>query len=335
MIGNQIVLFVGDIDDSLSTIAKNYDPSAYLIDQFNYKEFLTKEITVDTTVYTSLGDLPKDPEIFYRIGLTATEIVYAPPEKWSDGLTVKAFDPTSSIKGSTELLLLQLANIRPVKNIELCYFTPRVNPVIDQRKTDNPQLWVAGCSITSGLGVADKERYGQLIADKLGVACSFLAEPASSISWAADQILRADIQPGDTVIWGITCTTRVSFIKHKKLKHVTSNTYEDFPELDKELPLSTLFNEDTFYSHLYSIEQVINYCRRQNIKLVLLGLLTSPNILRYLKTKDNYLDFPHKLKFSNNSTSINYIDLGTDQKHPGPQQHQLYADYCQSALSNN
>lgn len=324
---NQIIVFVGDIDEGLATVARQFDPTAYLIDSSNYKNFLLDCPGTQATVYTSLGDLPKDLEVFYQIAVTATQIVYAPPATWSDSLDVDPTSAVSSLKGLTEHMLLLISNYRPVKNLELCYFEPTANPVMDTRKSASPQIWFAGCSVTAGEGVELNQRYGQLVADSLGLPGGFLALNGSSIAWAADQILRADVNPRDIVVWGITTTERINYIKDNCVVNIGSLETTDRKSAEQQL-----FSETTFYSHLYAIKQVINYCNKHQVKLLLLGLLTSSNILRFLKSQNNYFHFPHKLKFINGLDYIDYVDVGTDNQHPGPNQHNLYKDFVLTSL---
>lgn len=324
---NQITLFVGDIDESLAIKAKQYDAGAFLIDRDNYKQFLADTPHDNVTVYTSLGDLPSDAEIFLHIAMMATRIVYEPPHHWSDQRVLDPVDPTVCMQGLTENLLLFVSNFRPVENLQHCYFEPWVNPLVDSRKSSTTQFWFAGCSVTHGVGVDNHERYGQLVADKLDMPCSFLTKAGSSIAWAADQILRADLEAGDTVIWGITDTHRLMMVDQQKLHTITLGTMLSENFTGKKIPIDILLNENTFYSHLYSVEQVINHCDKCRVKLWIFGLLTSPNMLRYLATKSNYVHFPHKQKFSDNTLQNQFVDLGTDKLHPGIVQHRHYADF--------
>jgi hypothetical protein len=323
----QITLFVGDTDSSLSVAAKKHDPTAFLIDHSNYKEFLISKTTQDVTVYTSLGDLPKNLEIFWNLAMSACNIVYVPPEKWSDGMEIDILDPTLSLQGMTENFLLFLSSFRPVKNLELCRFTAKVNPLVDERKSNEAQLWVAGCSVSHGVGIETNQRYGQLVANALDISCSFLTKGGSSILWAADQILRSDIRQDDIVVWGITTTARNTFVHQDRLLTININTYKIDPTIEEIIPLHLLLGHNTFYSHLYAIEQVINFCKKCQAKLLLVGLLPSNNMLRYLKNKLNYFHFMHNLDFSDNRVSDKYIDLGSDQQHPGIKQHKQYADF--------
>jgi len=321
---NQVTLFVGDTDDSLGVATTSHSRDAYLITQDNYKDFLI----APTTAYTSLGDLPKDLEIVYNVLMSADTIVYVPPQSWSDNATVDPVSSVSSIQGLTEAVLLQVSSFRPVENLNLCYFEPTANPVVDSRKTQDQQLWFAGCSVTDGTGVDSQQRYGQLVADSLGIPCSFLTLEGSSIAWAADQILRADINENDTVVWGITSTERINFVHNGRVVNIGG-----LDSQRRKAALDLLFDENTFYTHVYAIEQVINYCKKHKVKLLLLGLLTGNSILRYLKSKSNYFHFPHKLKFSKGLDYIEYVDLGSDNQHPGIEQHKQYKDFVLTSLS--
>lgn len=321
-----ITLFVGDVDDSVALAAQQHDSRACLIDRDNYKEFLTDSEKYPNTVFTSLGDLSKNLDDVWNVFMSVSNLVYCPPVAWSDGKTLLANDPTSCIQGLTENLLLKVSQHRPVKNLEHCLFYPTAVPLADTRKTSQAQLWIAGCSITYGSGVNAEQRYGQLVANELDLSCSFLTRPGSSIGWAADQILRSDIRKEDIVIWGITATERLSFFINNQLLPVHAGYYSEFPEFDNTFSLENLYSETTFYNNLYAIEQVINYCQKNSALLMLVGLITSPNMFRYLQTKNIFFPFPYKKDF-------HYVDFGTDNQHPGPNQHQLYSNFILTSLS--
>jgi hypothetical protein len=328
-----IRIYVGDTNKELAMLASSYSPTAFLIDFSNYKEFLTIDYTVDVVAFTALGYLPKDLEIFYNILLKADKIIYAPPpNQWSDDQVLNNADPTTCIQGLTENMLLLISDQRPIKNIELCYLKNNLATLVDSRKTDNPQIWFAGCSITHGLGVDLNQRYGQLIADQLGVECSFLTRPGSSIQWAADQIVRSDIRANDIVIWGLTDSCRLPYIHNNEyLPGVTCWTYTTYPEVEKILPFNELFSENTLYNNICAVDRAINFCKKIQVNLGIIGVMPSiPNFLRYIKSKSEYVDFPYKIKFVNGTVvppQKRYKDLGTDNKHPGPVQHQHYKTF--------
>jgi hypothetical protein len=191
---------------------------------------------------------------------------------------------------------------------------------------------VAGCSISHGTGVDKETRYGQLISNQLNIDCSFLTRPGSAIDWASDQIVRSDIRKGDIVIWGLTQACRTTFVHDNQLlPGVTVQSYQIYPNLDKILPLSTLLSQNTLYHHYMSIERAINFCKKCQAKLLMIGLShQNSGIVSFLKTKKNYFLYPYRPGFDD--VVHTYIDFGTDNCHPGPMQHQEYADFCQSTL---
>lgn len=328
-----IKIYVGDIYQELAVAAQACSPTAFLIDYTNCQEFLTTEFDCNIVAYTCVGDLP-NLEMFYSVLFRADQIVYFPPAVWSDQTELDSLDPTQCIQGLTENALLVISDRVPVENIELCL--SKKDPVLlaDSRRSDRVQLWSAGCSITDGVGVDIQQRYGHLLANKLDLPCSFLTKPGSSLAWAADQILRSDIRAGDIIVWGLTEPFRTQLIQDNNVTVINSGSYNK--ELSKIIPVDLFYSWHTLYTGLYAIEQVCNFCQKVQANLLLFGVLISPNFLRYVKSKNNFFNFPYKLNFTGTSASQSishvYTDLGTDGAHPGPKHHQLYANFCQSAL---
>jgi hypothetical protein len=330
----RLTVFLGDVFEYTSKQALQYDNTAFLLDFNNCEEFFNNSLTNDTTVYTSLGDLSKNLSQIWNILISSDEIVYCPPAKWSDNKTLNVTNPTDSIHGLTEHLLLTLPAHVKVTNFNRAGLVPDPVPLVDSRRGNSVQLWIAGCSFSHGLGVESQQRYGQLVANQLDLPVSFLTRDGSSISWAADQILRSDIKAGDIVIWGLTAIERLTYVQDNKLSvGVTVNTYKVNPKLEKTLPAETLTSQNTFYSHIYSIEQVVNFCKATKAKLLIIGLLTSDSCLRYLADKSFFHRYPYSRTFNNNSISeFNFVDTGTDNLHPGPEQHLLYKNFIISII---
>lgn len=327
----KLTLFVGDTSESVSIAALNKNSAAFLIDQSNIAAFKAATLQQDTTVYTSLGDLPKDLNEFVNLCLMSDEIVYCPQDQWSDCKTLNEFDPTACIQGLTESLLIEVSIFVPVIGLNI---KPTVIPVplVDSRKTAHPQLWIAGCSVSHGVGVTRQQRYGHILSNKLQMECSFLTRPGSAIDWASDQIIRSDIKSKDLVIFGVTNAQRLTYVHEQKLvRGITSTTYKDLPDLNKILPEFHLVTENTFYQHVMAIERVINFCNKVGANLVLVGLLThgSPNMLRFLTTKPNFVQYPYKITPGDR---LEFVDLGNDNNHPGPMQHLRYADFILQQL---
>lgn len=330
---NKLTIFVGDIDYNLSIVAKNHDASAWLLDRTNHKTIAESKLRNSTTVYTSLGDLPSDLKIVYDILSSADVIFYCPPTQWSDQKSVDIVDPGSSIQGLTEILLALLPSSVQINNFVATYKDPA--PIVDTRKTQSKQIWVAGCSISHGVGVEADEKYGSLISKQLNLPCSFLTRIGSSIEWAADQILRSDIKKNDLVIWGVTSPERLTYIHNNQLlEGLTIKSYDTRPEYKKIVPPENLYSHQTIYKHLYALHQVINFCRKARAKLFLVGILSGSNsFLPFLKSQKNYIHIPYKYTFDKSSMLISFIDTGTDNDHPGPRQHSQYKDIILQHIS--
>lgn len=330
---HKLTIYFGDVQNYLSEMAKAQDVSARLMDSSNYQNILDDLSVRDCVVYSSLGDLPKDLQTVQDILTQADVIHYCPPPsgQWSDGKNYDPTDPGSSLQGLTETLLLLLPS-----SVEIVDFSPTTlasfdpNPLVDHRKTDDRQLWIVGDSITNGCGLTDRnQRYGQLLADELQLPCTFLAMGGSSIDWAADQILRSDIRANDIVVWGITSPERLTVIHDNQLFVVNSALFQQDPKFKKLIRPSDFTSQQTIYRHFYSIQQVINFCRKIKAKLFLFNVLHGAfSMLGFLRQQKNYITMPNK--FDLDHTGIHFSvesffeDIGTDGLHPGPQQHQTY-----------
>lgn len=324
-----LTVFVGDVDESLAQSAKMHHEDAFLIDYNNINDFIESTLCKDTTVYTALGDLPKDCRFFVDLCMSADQIFYSPPDYWSDGTTLSEFDPTRSVQGHTEHLLLLFSLHVPVYGLSIP-LTHQPIELVDKRKTTQPQVWVAGCSISHGVGVNDNQRYGSILSDQMNVECSFLTRPGAAIDWASDQILRSDITSGDTVIFGITSCERLTYVHGGKLlKGITAITYDIHPSIGKIIPQHNLLTENTFFQHTAAIDRVINFCSKSNVTLILFGVLshTSPNLFRFLNNKHNFFQFPYKFGAD---SDLCFEDLGSDALHPGPKQHESYAKFIKN-----
>lgn len=310
-----ITVFVGDCDQSLSVTAKKYDSRAYLLSSDNYQDFLesTKQ---SITVYTSLADLPtagNNKSVLELILERATQIYYCPPGKWSDAS--KEFSWASQ-RISTEFFLY-LAKLQGKHVIGLdihnnnCYLD-----LIEQRASTSPCLWVAGGSDSMGMGVDNNQRFGYLLGQKLNLPVTHLTKPSASIEYIADQILRSDIQSGDTIVWGLTPECRAPKAKNGKVVgYEQSGKFEVY----------TLTDETRLYKAVTSVYQVVNFCKKLKCNLLILPFYASELLQTQL--------LPLK-EFYPMSVPVCYVDFGTDGIHPGPKQHQLYADLCYQQLTN-
>jgi len=332
-----IKIYVGDIYEDLAVYACSQHSDAKLLSTNNLKEFYSSSSGV---YYTALGDLPKDELTIYNILNKADQIEYFTPQTWCDGKSVET-DFLESVQGATELILSYFAkekqNVIGLNYLNQHYVdVPEIKSDehdLEKRKTDASQLWVAGCSITFGKGVDKNQRYGNLVAQHLDKPVSHLTCVGSSIPWQADQILRSDLRKNDILIWGLTSENRFDYWSEvDTVRHVNPNfrksSYNSTDPLwmnDKTVE-RMLLHENTKYQALKNILQVINYCKKTNTKLLLLGLLNSKTLSMLLN------QFPFYFYYLDLNNYQHYKDLGTDNEHPGPQQHRLYADYVLKKL---
>jgi hypothetical protein len=326
----KITLFVGDCDTSVAHAAVQFDPDAVLVDFNNYKNFISEQEEI--TGYTSLADLPKDLKVFYTLLSAADSIRYCPPKIWSDGKSIDYNNLTSSIQGLTELYLIAVNKLKNnVCGLDLSgYSIDKFLKLQDLRKTDKKQLWVVGCSTTAGVGVDEHTRYGYLISKFLNLPVSFLAKTSTSISWAADQILRSDIRFGDVVVWGLTDEDRLTLWNNSQstLAHINSNTQVNYTELDLSSNFinKLLIHKTNMFVAIQKIHEVVNFCNKNGAKILIINIHSSNLLNAYLS---NMKEFCFYLRPENC-----YADLGSDGLHPGIEQHKLYAEFCIQFLTN-
>jgi hypothetical protein len=338
-----INIYIGDNNTELADTATVSDPAAFLIDHSNYKEFLDRPPS-NVTVYTSLSDLPKFPTGQTKISKynnavcnlldLADNIFYCPPDVWSDNKNIDLSDITNSLQGLTEYILYWFKQQKNnVHNLDLTrYSTQAYTKLADSRKTNNQQLWIAGCSFSHGVGVNANERYGQLLANSLELPVSFLTASGSSIPWAVDQIVRSNICSGDIVVLGLTSEYRFPYWKtdnsvwHVAFKRASDHTCLPFTNLSTNIIDRLLTDDNCFYQSVIRIHQLVNFCNKIDAKLLIVGMLQSSSLSLHLNDLDHFIDY------KNFESPGSFIDLGTDNEHPGPLQHQAYADFCQSTL---
>ena len=321
-----INLYIGDTVIELAEKAISADPKAFLIDHSNYAEFLSNPPTEGATIYTSLGDLPKvfeNSNVVHALFDLADNIYYYPPKIWS----------YTKMKELTERILQEFSlEKNNVHNLNLPNYTELYTKLVDGRQTPDQQLWVAGCSFSHGIGVDPAQRYGQLIANSLRLPVSFLTAGGSSIPWAVDQIVRSDICAGDIVVLGLTEEFRFPYwTTNNTVWHIGVNRQNQsdrlpFTNLSSNIIDRLITDDNCFYQSLIKIHQLVNFCRKLNVKLLILGLLSSNRLAFHLN------NIPEFINYTNIKLQNSLADLGTDNIHPGPLQHQLYADFCQAAL---
>jgi len=214
--------------------------------------------------------------------------------------------------------------VRHKNKIKNSTWDKEFNYLKNTRPIDGPVLWTAGCSVTVGVGVACSERWGMLLSERLNLPEILLAKPGTSIFWSADQLLRSDIRENDIVVWGLTNVSRVEVANNWNFDSIPVNSY--YSGLKKE---HRYWTPDYFESEtqvliaMRNILQVINFCQKIKAKLYLANILDIAWLGVMLKDFKNFIDLTQDLPVHGNT--IKFIDLGTDNEHPGSKQHQQYA----------
>ena len=313
-----IIIFVGDIDSSLRDRACDYSTDAILLD---------KNTPVTTGVYyASLADF-NDVPLFIAKLRNADTIIYSPPARWED--TDK--NEKSKLRERTEFALLHFKYEKNVIGYEL--FEERSQSMdithpydhrtlIESRKAAGKQLWVAGCSISMGMGVEEQERYGNIISEKTNLPVSFLTARGGSIEWAAQQIISADIKPGDVVLWGLTSWPRLTYYINGEVDHMT-------PDSTPRSLSKLLYDENRLYVALNNIKIVNSMCERLNLNLIMGCMLAD------LELTNNVLHYKNVIPMSGAISSGDndiMLDVGDDGIHPGKLTHEWYADRFLKAM---
>lgn len=318
-----ISIFIGDTSSEVQIAATNKDPAAQLITAENSEQLN------NGVYYTSLGDC-KDLSTFVKVLDQADRLVYVPPLLcWSD--TNKN---VSYMKKWTEFYLIYFSGTKQVDWPDGILPTDDLRVMLslaDTRKSQHPQLWIAGCSVSHGESVKSNQRYGQLIANELELPVSFLTKSASSIMWSADQILRSNIQANDIVVWGLTTCVRLPYYYNSQLHHVVTSSYDNHPLFNNIININRLAEQDLIYRSITNIHQVINYCQQIGAKLHIAGLLVTEEFMPYTVNLPGYMQLANRFGVNQHDC---FIDFGADNIHPGPKMHQWYAEQILKKIKN-
>lgn len=344
-----MVLVIGDTDYSLSQYARSFYTDAVFIDHYTGHE---------SCVYGSLGDVSISRMLDLMLQADRV-ILHNKCGRWSSSelqsytyRLMYAFQrhiSQSVIEGldssSVDLdcpVPVDVSTKPSIKNILARWRLDNFLGLADRRRCHDSQLWVAGCSFAHGTGLSDQtQRYGQLVADHLNLTVSFLTEPGTSIEWAADQIMRSDIQHKDILIWGITGINRASWFDNdgytlnvlwSMISDLKINGEEQKKGSRTDFLSQLIVDDARLYLAMRHVVQVANYCNKLGIDLVLilhpyLSLEQHANNLRqFLLEFPQYLDLDSKFSERDAARRWGYVDLTPDNIHPGPMTHHEWAN---------
>lgn len=315
-----IILLVGDCDAALGHRAKKLCPDASLLDHDTYSAYLALQShpTQQQIFFTSAGDLPKISNAgapLYQVIEHADQVWYHPPARWSDHCVDFNLESAQTI---TEYFLY-IANRKKshVHGLNLSAFqNTSYLDLQTSRHSDHSCVWLAGCSITAGVGVEPEQRYAALLARKYRLRPMVdLSRSGSSIEWQADQLLRSDIRPGDRVLWGLTSEFR-STVWSRSASQPRSLTIMDQDAL-RLGPADNVFDETRLFKAITACHQVANLCHKVGAELFMVPIMCTEHLQLLLHSHPDYYQLDY---------APAYADFGSDGMHPGPKQHQRYAD---------
>jgi hypothetical protein len=295
-------LYIGDTNTKDTKYYYELDESARNLYIGNYDVALEEKLT--GVFYTSIADFQNQLDTMLQVCWRFDKIICRPPTTWSD----------LSVKDQTERFLKLLSLFKPIENF-----------IIDstRRKTEEPQIWVSGCSWSSAVGVAKEQRWGSLLADQINMAVTVLAEGGSGNSYQARKLLSADIRENDVVIFQVTVPQRETIIHPEYGQvHVNPSTYEQIPDLYKFYPPDRLDELTLVINQIRDMQNVVNFLQKTKTKF----MFWSPGI--YLPTGSMGVLLRECSPFKEYSymyPDLEMVDFGTDGSHPGPLQHQEYA----------
>jgi hypothetical protein len=271
---------------------------------FNYNLKNTKSQLLDSIncdfshseYHTSIGDLQVDQILAIAHHFDCVDIV-------PDG-----FDVNSTVYKETVSLCQYLSKY---PDADLFPVTFADHEDINQR-TNDPVLWVFGCSHSHGVGLRPNElRYGEIVANKLKLPLKLITKPGSSLHWSTRHIMNADIRPHDTVIWQLTSPTRVSKFNGKHVEEIVLARSND-----RHL-IEVMSDEQIYFNHISLLNFGVRYLRSIKAKFVITALVANTDMYQYIKEYNKYPEYCY-------SNGI-HVDLGTDKLHAGPLGHQLLA----------
>lgn len=331
------IAFVGYTDRYVATKAFEFDDNAFLVDHLNV-ESVIENANNDLVYFTSIADV-QDADVFYRLLLSADKIYYY-PGSMNANFTEVPGDKKDFFTNEINLTEYILFVINTNKNnvhgytVQKEFTNLELTKLVDSRKPkEGNQLWISGCSIAIGEAIDEDKRFGYVLGEMLNIPVNWLTESGSSISWQSDQICRSDIRSGDIIVWAITHPQRYTLWNEgaNTWQHVTRDSKEydyDSIGVGKRTISEMWVNKTQYYLSINAVHRAVKFCNAVGAKLLMFAVLPTQELDYELATLKEYKLYTHKDQLIFHK----FLDFGTDNIHPGPIQHQAYADFCLSNL---
>jgi hypothetical protein len=182
----------------------------------------------------------------------------------------------------------------------------------------NRQFWAVGCSVTVGVGVALDQTWKECVSCTLNLPYTDLCAEGSSILWQSDQICQSQIRQDDLVLWALTTQPRLPVIRNNQLFHLTPGEYKLHAEINQEFPIDLLLSTTLVYHNIQAVRRAENFCQAVGARLIVLSVIYDVEQADQLYKIREFHQVCRGPK--------TWIDLGTDNMHPGPAQHKIFAE---------
>lgn len=249
--------------------------------------------------HSSLGDASF--ETLVNIALQCDKVVFHPEQ----------FDQDSELEKSTMLMLHYLSHRITIDNFSASKPFDTVN--LDLSSSQDPCLWVFGCSHSYGVGLDhESQRYSNILAESLHLPLRLIAEPGSSLGWSLNHMIRSEIKSSDTVVWQITTPGRLS--KYQGNKKILHTKIAHHPAL-----LDFFSDDQMFFDHVNLLHQGVAFLRAKKVKFAMTSILPKDSDWFYTYNQE-YVKFPEYCY-----TPDFTVDFGHDGVHAGPLSNKLLA----------
>lgn len=286
----------------------------------NYKKYIDTNEIYDA--YTTPEDINLRLEEVFLFLRQPRQIIFT-------GINLDFFLNPANSESSTSwrYLIKSACNLDNVEGLEfLNSYTKENYKSSHTKRSTQATIFVAGCSISHGVGIADHERYGEIVANRLHMPCIHLTRSGSSLQWSTDRILQADICAGDIVLWGITSITRATITEKNKFDWdgYSINGYVNLPKQKQFFSLDYFNSETLITQSVKQILQVENFCKKIGAHLYLINLLDCEIIPLLYRGQANLIDCTND--WGKTRHMFGWADMASDNCHPGPMQHKQYAE---------
>jgi len=309
-------LYIGETNPKDTKYYYELDKSARNLCIGNYETALEEKPT--GVFYTGLPDFEERPDKLLQVCPQFDEFVYRPPAVWTKDY----------VKQQTEQFLNYIIFVKPDNSPPIKGYNKFCNKINDSifanvcsERTDEPHMWMSGCSFSEAVGVTNEQRWATLLANKLNMPYTVLAKGGTGNTHQARKLLSVDIRENDVVIFQITTPNRET-IFHPKLGqlHVNPGMYDIVSDLYKLYPPDRLDEITLVFNQIRDMRNVINFLQKTKAR----SMFWSPGV--YLPMGAHLLEyFQHRENFYMYLNSV--VDFGTDGLHPGPNTHKQYADF--------